>query len=252
MGNKWAQIAKLMPGRTDNAVKNHWNSSLRRRFEDGLVPGAPRPDGTVTPSDAVAAVPKKGTRKRAAAAADVMSPPPVPRRSVPASRPPPEQPLDDVTNSPDSPAQPPPAQQPPAQQRQQKPKTTKRPHPDSASADRLEDDDSDETEDVKATETSDGYTARTQSRQGDKARLPRAETAHFSFRQLTNTRRCADRRTSSKNSTALSGRSNRPPSSSALGLRCRTRSSRLLAASRYAPRLCSCRFLCKLRDGTCC
>ena len=181
MGNKWAQIAKLMPGRTDNAVKNHWNSSLRRRFEDGLVPGAPRPDGTVTPADAVAAVPKKGTRKRAAAAADVMSPPPVPRRSVPASRPPPEQPLDDVTNSPDSPAQPPPAQQPPAQQRQQKPKTTKRPHPDSASADRLEDDDSDETEDVKATEPSDGYTARTQSRQGDKARLPRADLRPLIF-----------------------------------------------------------------------
>ena len=114
-------------------------------------------------------------------AADVMSPPPVPRRSVPASRPPPEQPLDDVTNSPDSPAQPPPAQQPPAQQRQQKPKTTKRPHPDSASADRLEDDDSDETEDVKATETSDGYTARTQSRQGDKARLPRADLRPLIF-----------------------------------------------------------------------
>ncbi|CAD6211325.1 unnamed protein product [Miscanthus lutarioriparius] len=62
LGNKWSRIAAQLPGRTDNEVKNFWNSYIKKRLrERGIDPATHQPlaEPAVAPAPATTTVSRR-------------------------------------------------------------------------------------------------------------------------------------------------------------------------------------------------
>jgi len=67
MGTKWSKIVKMLPGRTDNAIKNRWNSTMRKNLRRQLKEGGKVVDSNVSALMAQYDVDNLPVRKRGSA-----------------------------------------------------------------------------------------------------------------------------------------------------------------------------------------